>query len=401
TVTAATDSKTYDGDTTSSGVPTITSGTLAGGDSATWTQTFDNKNVGASKTLTPAGTVTDGNSGANYSVTFTPVTTGTITARAITVTAVTDAKVYDGDTTSSGAPTITSGTLAGGDTATWTQTFDSKNVDTSKTLTPAGTVTDGNSGGNYSVTFAPVTTGTIAVRTLTVTGITAFNKVYDGTATATLNTGSAVLVGVAVGDDVTLSVASAAGAFVDSSVGTGKTVTISGLTIGGADAANYTLTQPTTTANIVARALTVTDPPDGSVLAPSLGVISGTVTVDSMPSVALRIRRQSDGYYWGSWSHAEHWVAATVSGSAFNFTFSCDASAISGLDKYYVTVRANLQSGSQVTDVVSYTMQGYVPLLQHKVPGLSLWGSLAQATILAAALVWFVRRRLIARDGTY
>ena len=34
-------------------------------------------------------------------------------------------------------------------------------------------------------------------------------------------------------------------------------MTVAGLTIGGADAGNYTLTQPTTTANITAKALTV------------------------------------------------------------------------------------------------------------------------------------------------
>jgi hypothetical protein len=41
-------------------------------------------------------------------------------------------------------------------------------------------------------------------------------------------------------------------------VGTGKTVTVSGLTISGTDAANYVLTQPTTTADITKATLTVT-----------------------------------------------------------------------------------------------------------------------------------------------
>ncbi len=72
----------YDGATSSVGVPTITSGgPLATGDSATWTQTFDNKNVGTGKSLTPAGTVDDGNGGNNYTVTFTSSTSGVITAK--------------------------------------------------------------------------------------------------------------------------------------------------------------------------------------------------------------------------------------------------------------------------------------------------------------------------------
>ena len=58
----------YDGNTTSAGVPTLTVGSLASGDSANWTQTFDSPNAGA-RILTPMGNVTDGNSGTNYAVT--------------------------------------------------------------------------------------------------------------------------------------------------------------------------------------------------------------------------------------------------------------------------------------------------------------------------------------------
>jgi VCBS repeat-containing protein len=161
TVTAVTDTKQYDGTTSSTGTPTITVGSLLGGDSATWTQSFDSAAIGTGKTLTPTGTVTDGNSGNNYSVTFVTNTTGVITTRAITVTAVTDTKPFDGTTTSSGVPTITVGSLLGGDSATWTQTFDTSAVGTGKTLTPSGTVSDGNSGNNYTVTFVANMTGVI------------------------------------------------------------------------------------------------------------------------------------------------------------------------------------------------------------------------------------------------
>ncbi|MBI5702098.1 MAG: hypothetical protein HZC39_01090, partial [Chloroflexi bacterium] len=181
----------------------------------------------------------------------------TVNPRPITVTAATDTKTYDGTTSSTGVPSITSGNLVGSDTAVWTQTFDNKNAGTNKTITPAGTVSDGNGGNNYTVTFQPVSTGVITAKALTVSGITAANKTYDGNTTATLNTASASLVGVVSGDTVTLNTASATGAFSDKSVGTGKTVTVSGLSLSGADAGNYSLTQPTTTADITAKALTV------------------------------------------------------------------------------------------------------------------------------------------------
>ena len=54
--------------------------------------------MGVGKTLTASGVVNDGNSGANYTVSFVADTTGVITARAITVTAQTDTKGYDGTT---------------------------------------------------------------------------------------------------------------------------------------------------------------------------------------------------------------------------------------------------------------------------------------------------------------
>ena len=63
TVTAVTDTKPYDGTTNSAGAPTITSGTLTNSDTVTWTQSFDSPNVGA-RILTPAGTVSDNNGGA-------------------------------------------------------------------------------------------------------------------------------------------------------------------------------------------------------------------------------------------------------------------------------------------------------------------------------------------------
>ncbi|MET3732845.1 hypothetical protein ABID46_002436 [Moheibacter stercoris] len=62
---------------------------------------------------------------------------------------------------------------------------------------------------------------------------------------------------LANGDVVTLS-GSPTGTFADANVGNGKTVSISGLSLTGAGASNYTLTQPTTTANITAKNLTIT-----------------------------------------------------------------------------------------------------------------------------------------------
>lgn len=172
TLVALTDSKVYDGTTASSGVPVVAAGTpLAGGDApGAWTQSFDNRNFGAGKTLTPAGVINDGNGGLNYAYTFEPVVTGVITPRPITVTAVGDSKVYDGTTSSVGVPVLSALTpLAPGDVEpAWRQSFDNNAVGTGKTLTPAGAVNDGNAGLNYAYTFLTDMSGAIAQRDLTV-----------------------------------------------------------------------------------------------------------------------------------------------------------------------------------------------------------------------------------------
>jgi hypothetical protein len=241
TVTAQTDTKTYDGSTTSAAIPLITSGSLApvGGDSASFTQAFANRNAGTGKTLNPSGSVSDGNSGNNYAITFAADNTGVINQRAITVTAQTDTRTYDGSTSSAGTPTITSGTLApvGGDTANFTQVFANRNAGAGKTLTPAGSVADGNSGNNYAVTFASDNTGVINQRSITVTAQTD-TKTYDGSAssaaTPVITAGSIAPFG---GDT-----AGFTQTFNNRNAGTGKALTASGSVSDGNSGNNYAVT---------------------------------------------------------------------------------------------------------------------------------------------------------------
>ncbi|MBI3174031.1 MAG: Ig-like domain repeat protein, partial [Chloroflexi bacterium] len=249
-VTAASDSKEYDGSTLSGGAPTITGGQLFSGDTATWSQTFDNKNVGTGKTLTPAGAIDDGNGGLNYNITFVPVSTGSITARAITVTAVTDTKEYDGDNGSNATPQVTGGGLATGDIASFSQLFDDKNVGTGKTLTPSGSVNDGNNGDNYVVTFVDDTTGEITVRAIEVTAATD-TKTYDGT-NASNGTPSITSGSLATGDTATWTQS-----FDDQNTGS-KTLTPAGSINDGNGGLNYSITFVPVSGTIDAATLDVT-----------------------------------------------------------------------------------------------------------------------------------------------
>ena len=71
-----------------------------------------------------------------------------------------------------------------------TGSFDTKDVGTGKTVTVTGLSLSGTDAGKYTL-VQPTTTADITAATVTVTGITADNKVYDGTTDATLDTSGA------------------------------------------------------------------------------------------------------------------------------------------------------------------------------------------------------------------
>ena len=105
----------------------------------------------------------------------------------------------------------------------------------------------------------------VTQKEVTVSGITAANKEYDGNTDATVNASGATITGIVSGDSLTIT---ATGSFADADVGENKTVTLTLGTLGGADSANYTLAtagnQTETKANITAKdvsisAVTVSD----------------------------------------------------------------------------------------------------------------------------------------------
>ena len=121
--------------------------------------------------------------------------------------------------------------------------------------TDAGTYT-------ASITLGEATASveyTIAPKEVTVSGITAGDKVYDGTIGATLNYNNAVFAGKLNSDDLTIS---ATGTFDNANAGENKTVTITNLTLGGTSKDNYVLAangqQTGTTAKITAKEVGLT-----------------------------------------------------------------------------------------------------------------------------------------------
>ena len=250
TVTAHGVNRTYDG--TNAATVTLSTDKLAG-DSVNASYggaAFASKHAGPGKSVSVSGISISGADAGNYQLlSASAATTAEIFKRPLTVSAVADTKVYDGTTSSDETPTISLGTIAAGDTAALSQAFATKTVGSGKTLIPSGSVLDGNGGQNYAVAFLNAANGVITARNLTVSGITASDKPYDGNTSATLDVSGASLVGAVAGDGVSLGTGAATGAFTSSAPGT-CAVQVSGLAIGGLDNANYTLTQPVVAACI-------------------------------------------------------------------------------------------------------------------------------------------------------
>jgi hypothetical protein len=217
---------------------------------------FTDKHAGTGKTVNISGITLGGADAGNYTLaTPTATTTANITKATIsTVTGITAAsRVYNATTNAAlnygGAVGFTG--IYGGDAltvATASGAFADKNVGIGKTVNISGITLGGADAGNYNLTTPTATTiANISKATISaVTGITAASKVYDGNASATLNAAGAAFTGMYGGD--VLTVATASGAFNNRHRGIGKQVNISGITLGGTDAGNYSLNSPTATA---------------------------------------------------------------------------------------------------------------------------------------------------------
>ena len=163
-----------------------------------------------------------------------------------------------------------SASVPDGGTWNWTSSDDTvlKIVDGADSATATVQVLKASAtGATLTVTYTSSThygsssaTITVAQKEVTVSGITAANKEYDGGTSATVNASGATITGKVDGDDLTVSVA--AGSTFDSAGAGSRTVTLGTLTLGGTSAGNYTLAtsgnQTTATANITPATLTVT-----------------------------------------------------------------------------------------------------------------------------------------------
>jgi hypothetical protein len=254
TVSATGVNRAYDG--TDSASVTLSDNRVPG-DTLTLTYSyayFNNKNVGNGKTVTVEGISVTGADADNYTFNTTTVTTASITTMALTVSATGVNKVYDATVT---AKVNLSSNKVSGDVITLSCTgasFNDKNIGTNKAVNVTGISIGGADAGNYALQNTTTsTTANITAKALTVIGLTANSKAYNGTTeailsgTASLQTAAAPGTGTTsdgrpyTGDAVSLT-GTPSGTFSDPLVGSNKNVTVSGLSLTGAQAGNYSLT---------------------------------------------------------------------------------------------------------------------------------------------------------------
>jgi mucin-19 len=215
-----------------------------------------------------------------------PTVSSTVSAKALTVTgAVASNKVYN----ASNAAIITGSTLVGivgSDVVTinGTGTFNNASVGTAKAVTSTQTLAGANAS-NYTLTLPTGLTADITSKSLTMTGVTANNKVFDGTTTATLS-GTPALVGVETPDNGNVTVSGTPIAnFSQSAAGTGIAVTVTGYTLSGSAAGNYSLTQPTgLTADITSSPSPVINSPLTATGTYGVAISTYTITATETPT---------------------------------------------------------------------------------------------------------------------
>ena len=356
----AANNKTYDGTTTAtlSGSGSVAS-SIVNGDSVSLTggtATFADANAGAGKAVTVTGLGLSGTDAGNYTLTQPTGLTATINKANLTLSGT---KVYDGTTTVAGS-TLTATGVAG-QTFTVTGSGDatnlaSKNVQNGSALNSAtglslGSSSNGGLTNNYNVLGTTGSSYTVTAKGITLTGITAADKTYDATTTATLNTSNVAYSGMINGDDVSLG-GSGSGAFATKDVGTNKAVTVSGYNLSGADAGNYVVAQPTGLTASITKADLVVSGVSGvnkTYDATTTATLAGSATVSAIGSDVVSVTGTGSGSFVDA--NAGTNKAVTVSGYTLSGSDANNYNVVQPTSVTATINKANLTlSGTKVYD---------------------------------------------------
>ncbi len=331
TITATTNTKTYDATASAAALGTVTG--LVGLDSvSTLTESYASANAGSSLTLTVNPyTVNDGNSGNNYSIATAANTTGVISKALLTITALTNTKMYDATVTAAALPTVSG--LRGADSVTGrAEVYSDKNAGSTKTLSvSAYTINDGNGGNNYAIGTVSNTTGLITKAPLTITA-SPNTKVFDGNTSSIATPTFSGLQG--------LDSATASELYTDANVGTGKTLSVSAYSIGDGNGGNNYTVLPT-----VANFAGVINPSSGKSLV-SLDVGAGITTITTSPTGTVQVFIDFDNHTASGTSTGSN---GSVAGGSFYVLYDPAVLAIS--PEVGGSVGSDIKLGSLVSTV--------------------------------------------------
>ena len=259
--------------------------------------------------------------------------------------------------------------------------------------------------GNYLAASTASTAITVNPKGLTVSGLTGVNKEYDGTR-AGAATGTPTLVGV-VGSDNVLLGGTPTFTFATANAGNGISLLASGYTLSESSASNYTLTQPTLTANITQKAARVAA---NNVTIAFGGTITSGVTASGLisPDAVGSASYTYTGTGTSTPPTAVGTYTVTPSSAVFstglsgNYSITYDTATVTILAKYTITYNANggfLTSNSTSTTVdfvvgdtaltlptptrANYTFTGWYTLQTNGVQVTGAYTPTATATLWA------------------
>ncbi|MFY0594755.1 YDG domain-containing protein, partial [Roseivirga sp.] len=303
-------------------------------------------------------------------------------AKALTVNVTANSKIYDKTTTA----TVGEASLVGvidGDVVELSGSpdfaFENANVGADINVTTSGNYSiTGDAASNYTVIQPTGLTADITAKALTV-NIAVNNKTYDKTTTATV--GSVSLVGIENGDEVTIDDSPSAFIFASDNVGTDIAVSATGIyTLTGTDADNYKVTQPTLSADITTKELTVTGLKgdnkifDGTTIASASGspALSGVIGVDDVildgvpvftfasATIGINITISTTGYSLiGSDAGNYVVIQPTLTADITQPTVAFSATSSSQLESISTAnLNVALSSATAATVRVNYTITG-------------------------------------------
>ena len=367
--------------------------------------TYASKDVGTGIAITVSGNTLGGAQASDYTLVQQSGISANITPKTITVSGLTaNSTVYNATTTASlsgtssllsaeapGSGSTSDNTPYTGDTITLggtpAGTYVSKDVGTGIAITVSGNTLSGAQSSDYTLVQQTGLSANITPKTITASGLTANSTVYNATTNASLSGTSSLLSAEApgsgstsdntpyTGDTITLG-GTPAGTYASKDVGTGITITVSGNTLSGAQASDYTLVQQTgLSANITPKTITVSGLTANS-------TIYNATTNASLSGTAGLLSAEAPGA--GSTADNTPYTGDTVSvnGSAVGIYASKDVGT--GIA---ITVSGNTLSGAQASDYTLVQQTGLSANITPKtitVSGLTANSTIYNATTTAS-----------------